>query len=382
MGHAEFSPSQLSRIIACPGSVKLIREHPSIVSRSSVYADEGSLLHKIVADSLLKPEMAADALSECTEEQRAAIAYCLSVYNGATEALRGNEKFYETLIETQVSLRTYGLPQVRGTADCIIIDAKNKKVTVIDWKFGKGVKVDVEDNPQLYAYALGALALAPRFISTVVIQIVQPRLDSCRSVTLEYLDLSNWLEETLKPAVEEAGRVKPKRVPGVSQCRWCPARPVCPEALESARETARAAFSGYYEKLPDVTEGEQADGDDEARSVVESLSPTTLDVYKELLPRLGELKRIIKEMEETAPLLVQQGYLPGFRLVNGPSRSAWRGEEVEVAARLKELGIEPFSKKLVTVAQAKALLEKGCTLPEELYIKEPGAFRAVLDKKD
>jgi hypothetical protein len=358
--------------------VKLIREHPGIVSRSSAYADEGTLLHKVVADSLLKPELAADVLLECSKEQRDAVEYCLSVYNGATEHLRGAEGLYETLIETQVSLRTYGLPQVRGTADCIVIDAKNKKVHVIDWKFGKGVKVDVEDNPQLYAYALGALALAPRFISTVIVQIVQPRLDSCRSVTLEYLDLSNWLQETLKPAIEEAGRANPRRSPGPKQCRWCPVRPVCPEALELARDAARAAFEGFYDAMPGVTEPQPA----EPLHDVEIVSSGIVEIYKELMPRLSELKSIIKMMEDVAPVLVEQGLLPGFKLVNGPSRSVWRGNKEDVAKRLKELGIEPFSKKLVTVAQAKALLEKGCTLPEDLYIKEPGALRAALDKKD
>ncbi len=41
-----------------------------------------------------------------------------------------------------------------GTADALII--ANNTIEVIDLKYGKGVKVDAQNNPQLMLYGLGA----------------------------------------------------------------------------------------------------------------------------------------------------------------------------------------------------------------------------------
>ncbi|MCV6070290.1 DUF2800 domain-containing protein, partial [Escherichia coli] len=74
-----------------------------------------------------------------------------------------------------VSFGAY-VPDGFGTADCILIGGG--VLHIIDFKYGKGVPVPAEGNPQLSLYALGAYEtykiLYP--IETIRMSIVQPRL--------------------------------------------------------------------------------------------------------------------------------------------------------------------------------------------------------------
>ncbi len=65
-----------------------------------------------------------------------------------------------------------------GTGDLVIV--ADDVLQVIDFKYGKGVTVSAEHNPQMMLYALGALNLYGYLydIKTVKTAIVQPRLDN------------------------------------------------------------------------------------------------------------------------------------------------------------------------------------------------------------
>ena len=59
------------------------------------------------------------------------------------------------LVEYKVDLSPW-IPDCRGTADAIVFAGRT--LHVVDLKYGKGVGVDVTENEQLEAYALGAAA--------------------------------------------------------------------------------------------------------------------------------------------------------------------------------------------------------------------------------
>ena len=59
------------------------------------------------------------------------------------------------LIEQRLDLSAYA-PESFGTADCII--AGDGTLHVIDFKYGTGVLVEAERNPQMMLYALGRFA--------------------------------------------------------------------------------------------------------------------------------------------------------------------------------------------------------------------------------
>src|SRR5690625_7205109 len=60
------------------------------------------------------------------------------------------------LIEQRLDFSNY-VPEGFGTGDCVIVG--NDVVHVIDFKYGQGVLVEAETNPQMMLYALGALNL-------------------------------------------------------------------------------------------------------------------------------------------------------------------------------------------------------------------------------
>ena len=63
-------------------------------------------------------------------------------------------------VEKQVDYSNY-VPDGFGTSDCIIVCGEN--LHIIDFKYGKGVPVSAEDNPQMKLYALGAVNLYQMF---------------------------------------------------------------------------------------------------------------------------------------------------------------------------------------------------------------------------
>ena len=80
-------------------------------------------------------------------------------------------------VEQRVDLSEY-IPSGFGSSDCILIHGSD--LYVYDFKYGKGVRVEAEDNPQMRLYALGAYLMYREFwkIEQVHMTIVQPRLQN------------------------------------------------------------------------------------------------------------------------------------------------------------------------------------------------------------
>lgn len=60
------------------------------------------------------------------------------------------------LVEQRLDFSEY-VPEGFGTGDCVIVG--DGTLSVIDFKYGVGIVVEAEKNPQMMCYALGALAL-------------------------------------------------------------------------------------------------------------------------------------------------------------------------------------------------------------------------------
>ena len=74
-------------------------------------------------------------------------------------------------------------------------------IEVIDFKGGRGVRVDANRNSQLMLYALGALLeFDPLYdIHHVRMTIVQPRLNNLSSYEMEADELLRWAETEVRP---------------------------------------------------------------------------------------------------------------------------------------------------------------------------------------
>jgi RecB family exonuclease len=224
--------------MACPGSV---RASEGIPDRPSVYAEEGTAAHVEAARCLRARTRAADpAVQLFVDTVRALVD-------------RGDR----LLVEHRVDLSPLRPPVAMfGTADAIVLKRKPRQLHVLDFKFGEGVPVEAENNPQLRYYGLGALLAlsADQVIDGVTLTVVQPRAPHpagpVRREALLALELTAWRHELLTAAHRAVAPEAPL-VPG-PWCRFCPAQPTCPALRAQSLATAQDEFPATLEYPRDV----------------------------------------------------------------------------------------------------------------------------------
>ena len=154
------------------------------------------------------------------------------------------------LIEQRLNFSKY-VPDGFGTGDCVIV--ADGTLHVIDFKYGQGVLVDAEDNPQMKLYALGALELFDGIydIYTVSMTIYQPRRENVSTSIVSKENLYQWAEEVLKPKAELAFAGEGNYCPG-EWCQFCKAAVKC-----RARAEAKMKLASFEFALPPLLSDEE-----------------------------------------------------------------------------------------------------------------------------
>jgi len=228
MSHSSIvGGSTAKRVINCPASVKLVQQMPP--QAESEHADRGTLLHNVIAELLefdKKPEQCIGAqyktqilTQELIDEK---IIPALEALNEIDP-----DKTMEYMVETRVGFGDY-LPNVFGSTD--LLGRKGRRAIVLDWKFGDGVLVDVEDNAQLLFYAAAAMR-------TPACQWVFEGVEEIECVIVQPPAIRRWVttpERVKQFEVELAKAVRESSSPEASMqtgdhCRWCAAKPICPQ---------------------------------------------------------------------------------------------------------------------------------------------------------
>lgn len=322
--HAFLSASHAARWLACPPSARLEEKFKETCGfqESSVYAEEGTLAHEFAELSL---RMASGRISKVD-------------YESALEALRGHELYSEEIEEQIEKYSTYVMEAFEhaktvvpdpvlfieekldfshiveegfGTGDSgIIVDGT---MEVIDLKYGKGVKVEACENPQLKLYALGALHNYEMLydIHTVRLTIVQPRIDNIVSWDISVKDLYKWAFEVVKPIAEKAYVGKGIQKAG-EHCKFCSVKAMCNTLAQRNVALAKHEF-----KDPQLLTEKQL-----------------IDIYKQI-PMLVDWANSVGEFLFNKALAGEK--VEGYKLVEAPSRRRWTNEE-DVQAKLKEEG--------------------------------------------
>lgn len=247
--HALLSASGAKRWMSCPPSALLEKQFPD---QTSDFAAEGTFAHAF-GDLMLSRALeqidgktykkSLAALEKDAYYSPGLVEYVDQYVTLALEKVseaRARSRDAVILLEQRLDFSQW-VPEGFGTGDVVII--ADEIMEIIDLKYGKGVAVSAEDNPQMRLYALGALAQFEYLydIRKIRMTICQPRLDSISTEELWVNDLVCWAETELKPRAQMAFIGEGEYCAG-DHCRFCKAKFTCRARAEANLELAKMDF--------------------------------------------------------------------------------------------------------------------------------------------
>lgn len=316
--HAVLSASGASRWMNCTPSAQLEAKYG--VKTNSEYAAEGTLAHELaellLTSFLKRQEPSAYAIKAIESNQLYTpdmpdyVAQYVEYCQGAYSELLKLYPDTEMRVESKLDLSRY-VPESFGTADCIVVGGDTMEV--IDLKYGKGVVVYADNNPQLKLYALGAYDLLGMLydIKTVRLTIVQPRLDSISSWELSLDDLLDWAENELREKAHLAYTGQGEPTIG-TWCKFCSVKSRCTALYQEALDVA----DNDFEDDPRIMTDEQV---------------------SDILSRSDLITDFLDAVKEYALNQALEGKSwPNFKLVEGRSVRKFGAEDSVIAAVLEE----------------------------------------------
>lgn len=358
--HALLSASGASRWLKCPPSARLEDELPDTTSE---FAKEGTVAHE-VCEILLRKHLGLIAKATATKNinklkkdklfSAEMIDHANDYIDYITEKVKSDDAV--VLVEEQLDFSQY-VPEGFGTGDCIII--QDGILTIIDFKYGKGVSVSAEDNPQMKLYALGAVEMFGFIYEFAKVEmcIFQPRINNISESVETVEELIRWGNGVIIPAAKLAFEGKGQFCAG-DHCRFCKLRNKCKCLADYCLETVKDEFEDLDGKLD--------------KSL---LAPEDIAM---ILGRMKTVQNWLKDVESYAINGILEGTLdvPGYKVVEGRSNRTYKDQD-KVAVVLTANGYPEsvlFEKKLLTItAMEKAVGKKNFnTLLADLIEKPKG----------
>ena len=330
--HALLSASSMHRILECPPSARLCA---NIEDRASPYAQQGTDAHELceykvqialgysAANPTERLEFYDAEMESCTEEYR----------NYVMEQLEEAKKLCKdpiVLVEQRLDFSKW-VPDGFGTGDCLIV--ADDVLHIIDFKYGLGILVEAEHNPQMMCYALGALDIYDGIydIKTVKLTVFQPRRDNVSTCTMTKEELLTWADTILSPTAKLAYEGKGEFKAG-EHCAFCKLKATCRKRAEYNLELAKYDF-----EMPSTLE------DTEIAAI---------------LPRVDDLVSWVNDIKEYALQQALSGTkYDGYKVVEGKSNRKYTDESA-VASAVTDAGFDPYEKHLLGITAMTSLLGK------------------------
>lgn len=351
--HATLSASSSHRWLNCTPSARLEEKFENI---SSDVAKEGTAAHALceykVLTALGKKLKRPISSYNCDEMEE----YTDSYMNYVLEELETTKKFCKDpiiLIEQRLDFSNY-VPNGFGTGDCVIVS--DDKIQIIDFKYGKGVLVDANNNPQMMLYALGALNLYEAIydIKNVKMTIFQPRRENISRFEISVDELKKWAEGELKEKADLAYKGEGDFNCG-DWCRFCRASTTCRKRAEEKLKLLKYEF-----KKPDLLEDYEIE---EILRIIPDLTKWADDIFS-----------------YASEMAIQKGKnWNGFKVVEGRSNRKYLDDK-KVEETLLNEGIKDIYKtSLLTLTELEKRLGKNTfnELIGNLVIKPRGKLTLV-----
>lgn len=356
--HSRLGPSAAKRWMSCPGSVMLTKDMPNT---SSIYAAEGNCAHDLSewsrlndvdCDFYLGVTHEVDGFEFTIDEEMANAVQIFVDY--CDELAPRDDAYYEIRVKYD-----NWVPGGFGTADDVRVSPDGKTLYVTDLKYGKGVEVTAENDPQLLLYALGFLQeygeLVYPDLEKAVLSIVQPRLKNPESCEISIEELLKWADTEVRPAAERVFEPDPPFAAG-EWCRFCPASGRCEVRAQIIFDEVRRDF-----------EDETPKGE---------LSAEKLGYYVDRVSEIEKWCKAIKDeamrrLEANEPVIGEEG---NYKLVAGRGSRSWLDEE-QADKALARAGLkvdERAPRTLLSVAQAEKKLGKKHAIFEKYVKKSEG----------
>lgn len=330
--HAVLSASGSHRWLNCTPSARLELEFENTGSEA---AREGTAAHALCEHKLKRAlhmrsrrpvsDYDSDEMEECTD---AYAEFVMEQYEAAKQVCDDPV----VLIEQRLDFSCY-VPDGFGTGDCLIIS--DDRLHIIDFKYGMGVLVEAEDNPQMKLYALGALAVYDALydIREVSMTIFQPRRENVSTWTVSVEDLKAWAENELKPRAKMAYDGEGEYLPG-EWCTFCRAAVRCRARAEEKLRLAQTEF-----RMPPL------------------LTDAEIEDILAVLPDLTKWANEIATYALDAALNHGKEW-NGFKVVEGRSVRKYR-DEAAVAEAAKEAGYKDiYRQSLIPLTEMQRLMGK------------------------
>lgn len=380
--HSRLGGSKAKRWRNCPGSVQM---EEGLRQESSIHASLGTAAHNLAETCLVKGLKPHELIGEMMEgkvndqgeqvyhpvdeEMADAVAvyvsYCNDLLTTAANELDG-----EVWVEKRFDLKPLNPPEpMFGTADFVAWVPVADILHIVDYKNGRGVVVEAEENDQLLMYMAGAaleVGKKPRIIRGTIVQPNAYHPDGpIRTWELTPEELGARFRALMEDARRASDPAHDELEPG-DWCRWCLAKPQCPAHMKLAEVTTQMAF--------EVLEPDEPK---------ELPAPTRLsqDQLLTIMEVADQLEDWLKSVREHVHAEVEAGVeYPGWALADKRAYRRWGSEEelMEYLSR-KRIPKKVYEhRKLASPAQLeRALKDRDEDFPDHLVVKESSGTKLV-----
>ena len=354
--HALLGASSAERWLACPPSVRLSEKFPDT---AGVFAREGTLAHSLAElkvrsyftvmtksaytrayNKIRKDELFSTEMDNVTDAYLDYIKDCAMQFPAPPTVA----------CEVKVNFSGY-VPDGFGTADLVMIGGNTLRV--IDFKYGKGVRVEATGNPQMRLYALGALLKYNTLfdIDSVRMTIFQPRLSGVQSsdeITVK--ELLEWAEKYVKPRAKLAYKGEGEFAPSEEVCKFCRAKAQCKARADKNLK--------LFDEAPDAM----------------LLTPEEAGA---ILEKAADIQAWLTDLEGLVSSTLLSGQpVTGWKMVEGRSNRKF-ADELKVVEAMKSAGYDEsllYERKLITLTQMEKDFGKKAVAETlgELIVKPQG----------